>query len=174
MENVSSLVSGAVAEPIAGLAGIAQSLNPFADEGAGAEAVQSTREALTFQPRTETGQAQQQAIGETLAPVAEKLGQAEKFLGDETLKLTGSPALASIAHTLPTAALELIGVKGARSATAVKAPSSKLIKKTLIESAPDVDKIKNASRAIFNELDSSGVSIRQKALREFELKLELR
>ncbi|HHZ96881.1 MAG TPA: hypothetical protein EYN67_15320, partial [Flavobacteriales bacterium] len=30
VENVASLVSGAVAEPIAGIAGIAQAINPFA------------------------------------------------------------------------------------------------------------------------------------------------
>ena len=167
-ENVGSLISGAVAEPLAGLAGIAQSINPFADEGAGAKAVEATREALTFKPSTETGQSQQQAMGEALAPVGEALSSAEKFLGEETLNLTGSPALASIAHTLPTAALELIGIKGARRATAIKDPSKSLIKKTLIESAPDVDKIKGASRAIFKELDDSGVSVKQSALKRLD------
>ena len=167
-ENVGSLISGAVAEPLAGLAGIAQSINPFSDEGAGARAVESTRDALTFKPSTETGQLQQQAIGEALAPVGQALSSAEKFLGEETLNLTGSPALASIAHTLPTAALELIGIKGARRATAIKDPSKSLIKKTLIESAPDVDKIKGASRAIFKELDNSGVSVKQSALKRLD------
>ena len=167
-ENVGSLISGAVAEPLAGLAGIAQSINPFSDEGAGARAVESTRDALTFKPSTETGQLQQQAIGEALAPVGQALSSAEKFLGEETLNLTGSPALASIAHTLPTAALELIGIKGARRATAIKDPSKSLIKKTLIESAPDVDKIKGASRAIFKELDDSGVSVKQSALKRLD------
>ncbi len=170
-ENIGSFISGAIAEPVAGIAGITQTLNPFAEEGAGAQAVEATREALTFKPRTETGQSQQQAIGETLAPVGEALSSAEKFLGENTLALTGSPALASIAHTLPSAALELIGIKGARSLTAIKAPSSKLIKKTLIESAPDIDKIKGASRAIFNELDSSGVSVKQPALKRLESNL---
>jgi len=92
LENVGSLISGAVAEPVAGLAGIAQSINPFADEGAGARAVEATREALTIKPSTEAGQAQQQAIGETLAPVGQALSSAEKFLGENTLELTGSPA----------------------------------------------------------------------------------
>lgn len=171
-ENIGSLVSGAIAEPVAGLAGIAQSLNPFAEEGAGAKAIQSTRDALTLKPRTEAGQAQQQALGETLAPVGEALSDTEKFLGENTLKATGSPALASIAHTLPTAALEMLGIKGARKATAIKGPSKKLIEKTLIESAPDVNKIKNASRSIFNELDNSGVSIKQPALKRLEKNLD--
>ena len=37
---------------------------------------------------------------------------------------------------------------------------------------PDIEKIKGASRAIFNELDSSGVSVRHRALKEFEEKLD--
>lgn len=172
IENVAALATGALAEPVAGIAGIAQSLNPFAEPGAGAQAVEATREALTFKPRTEAGQEQQQAIGETLAPVGQALSSVEKFLGDNTLSLTGSPALAAIAHTLPSAALELIGLKGARRLSSVKDPSSKLIRKTLVESAPDIDKIKNASRAIFNELDSSGVSIKQSALRSLESNLD--
>lgn len=171
-ENVGSLLSGAIAEPVAGLAGIAQSLNPFAEEGAGAQAVEATRGALTFAPKTEAGQSQQQAIGETLAPVGKALSSAEKFLGDETLRLTDSPFLAVLAHTLPSAALEILGVKGVRKATAIKEPSNRLIKKTLIESAPDINKIKGASRAIFNELDGSGVSVKQSALKRLELNLD--
>ena len=51
---------------LAGIAGIAQTLNPFADPGAGAAAVKATKEALTFKPRTEKGQAGLQAVGEAL------------------------------------------------------------------------------------------------------------
>jgi len=164
LENVGALASSIVAEPVAGLAGIAQSLNPFADEGAGARAVEATREALTFTPQTETGQAQQQAIGETLAPVGEALSGAERFLGDETLKLTGSPALASMAHTLPSAALEILGVKGARRATAIKDPSEKLIKKTLVESAPEAEQVRKASSLLFKEVDESGAVVKKSSL----------
>ena len=167
-ENIGSLVSGALAEPLAGLAGIAQAINPFADEGAGARAVKATKEALTFKPLSEEGKLQQKAIGETLAPVGRVLSSAERFLGNSTLELTGSPALASIAHTLPSAALEIIGIKGSKLLTAVKDPSSKLIRKTLIDSAPDIEKIKGASRAIFKELDASGVSVKQAALKRLD------
>jgi hypothetical protein len=164
VENVGALVSGAIAEPVAGLAGIAQSLNPFAEDGAGAQAVKDVRESLTFQPRTDTGQAQQQAIGETLAPVGEVLSDAEKFLGNETLKLTGSPALASVAHTLPSAALEILGVKGARRVTAIKEPSNKLIKKTLIESAPEAAQVREAARSLYKEVNDSGAVVKQSSL----------
>jgi len=171
-ENIDALAAGIVLEPLAGLAGIAQTLNPFADPGAGARAVKAVR-GLAPSPKGEAGQAQQQAIGEALKPVGEALTATERFLGEETLALTGSPALASIAHTLPSAALEILGLKGARKAAAIKSPSEKLIKKTLIESAPDVDKIKNASRAIFKELDDSGVAVKQTALKRLENKLDV-
>lgn len=170
-ENIDALVAGAILEPIAGIAGIVQSINPFADEGAGVRAIEAVR-GLAPSPKTETGKAQQEVIGEALKPVGEALSAAERFLGDETLELTGSPALAAVAHTLPTAALELLGLKVAKRAADVRPPSEKLIKKTLIESAPDVEKIKGASRAIFKELDESGVSIKQSALKGLESKLD--
>ena len=172
-ENIASLVSGAISEPIAGYAGLIQSANPWADEGAGARAVEGVRDTLTYQPQTKVGQRQQQGIAEALAPIGEGLSAAENFLGEETLEATGSPALAAIAHTLPTAALEILGVKGARKATAVTGASDRLIKKTLLEATPEVDKIKGASRAIFNELDSSGVAVNQKALRRLQNNLTM-
>lgn len=173
IENVATLASGIVAEPLAGIAGVVQAVNPFADPGAGAEAVEATRQALTFKPRTEAGISQQQAIGETLAPIAEAVTGAEKFLGDTTFKFTGSPALAALALTLPTAALELIGIKGTRNLTKAGRTTNKLIKNTLVEAAPDVNKIKQASRAIFNELDQSGVAINQNALSRLEKNLDI-
>lgn len=81
LETGASVVSGVIAEPLAGIAGVAQSLNPFADEGAGAEAVQTTRQALTYQPQTEAGQQQKQALGEVLAPISEAVSGAEAALG---------------------------------------------------------------------------------------------
>ena len=162
VENVGAIASGIVAEPMAGLAGIAQSLNPFADEGAGARAIEATREALSYQPRTDTGQAQQQAIGEVLAPVGEALSSAETTLGEGTLKSTGSPFLASIAHSLPTVALEALGLKGSKQFTkAPGKPSQKEIQAALVESAPEIDALKKASGAIYGEIDKSGVRIKQ-------------
>lgn len=71
LEAAGSIGSSIVAEPVAGIAGIVQSANPLADPGAGSEAVEATRSALTFQPRTEEGQKQLQAAGEVLQDVSE-------------------------------------------------------------------------------------------------------
>lgn len=160
-ENIGSIVSGAVAEPIAGIAGIVQSLNPFADEGAGAEAVAATREALTYQPQTEAGQQQQEVIGETLAPAGEVISSVESGLGGAALDMTGSPFIASIAHSLPTAALEILGFKGAKKLTGpAKAPTTKAIQKAVVESSPEISQIKKASNAIYREIDDSGVTVK--------------
>lgn len=172
LEAAAAVGSSAIAEPLAGLAGIGAALNPFSEAGAGAETVKSVREALTFKPELPGAKAALGNISEAVSPVAEFVQQREKNLGSFTLEATGSPALAAIAHTLPTAALEMLGIKAARKATAIKEPTSKLIEKTIIDAVPDTNKIKNASRAIFNELDQSGVSIKQTALKRLEKNLE--
>jgi hypothetical protein len=168
IEPAATLISGAIAEPVAGLAGIAQAVNPFAEEGAGARAVEATREALTFQPRTRAGQESLQAVGGVLAPVGEALQAAETFLGDETFEATGSPALAAAAATLPTAVIEAIGlastkgvVKGAARTKALA--KNKAVTKAVVDAVPDIDQIKNASRAVYKELDDSGVRLLPKA-----------
>ena len=166
VENVGALVSGAVAEPIAGLAGIAQAINPFAEQGAGARAVEATREALTFDVDSEAGQDQAQAIGEVLAPVGKALSKAEKFLGNETLELTGSPALAAIAHTLPTATLELLGVKGSKKLTKAK-DTTRAVNKAITESLPEVKQLREASKAMFKEIDEMGVGLTTEPQRNF-------
>ena len=114
-ENVLSFATGAIAEPIAGLSGIAASIFG-GKQGAGAKTVEDVQKALTYAPRTASGQEIQQGVGKTLAPVGEAIGATEDFLGEGTLSLTGSPVLAAGAATLPTAALELAGLKGIRKA----------------------------------------------------------
>lgn len=114
LEPLATIGSSIVAEPLAGVAGIAQAINPFADPGAGARAVEATREALTFQPRTEAGQAGLQAVGETLAPIGEAISTAEQTLGDIGADVAG-PIGGAIGATIPTAIGEALGVFGGRA-----------------------------------------------------------
>ena len=170
-EPVATLVSGAIAEPIAGLAGLARAaFAPSPEEAVrrGAETVAATREALTFQPRTEAGQRALRTIGGVLTPVGEALQGAEQFLGDETFEATGSPALAAAAAAIPTALIEAIGFAGTkgfiRGAARTKALSkNRAIKKAVVEAAPDRELLKETSRAIYKELDDSGVMIKPHA-----------
>lgn len=109
-EPAATLATGALSLPLSGIAGTAQALNPFADDGAGAGAVEATQEALTFSPKTEEGQESLQAIGDFVAPAVEGLESAKSTLGDSTLEATDSPLLATIAFTAPEAAIEIAGV----------------------------------------------------------------
>lgn len=99
-----TMVTGAAAEVPAGLAGIGQAINPFAEPGAGAQAVQSTRQALTAQPSTEAGTQALQRFGETMQPVGEAFQSVQKGAGELGYKY-GGPVGGAIAETLPTAAM---------------------------------------------------------------------
>lgn len=110
LEPALTLATGAVAEPLAGLAGVAQTLNPLASPGAGARAVEATREALTFQPRTPEGQAGLQTLGQALEPVTQAIGAAETTLGDVGFDIAG-PIGGAIGQTIPTAVLTALGVR---------------------------------------------------------------
>lgn len=171
IEPAATLISGAIAEPIAGIAGLARAaFAPSPEEAVrrGAETVAETREALTFQPRTEAGQEALRTVGGVLAPVGEALQGIETFLGDETFEATGSPALAALAATIPTAVIEAIGfasTKGAiRGAAKTKAlAKNRAIKKSIVDAAPDRELLRDTSRAIYKELDESGVMIKPRA-----------
>lgn len=165
LENLGSFASGMVAEPIAGIAGIAQSLNPFAEEGAGKEAVKATRDLLTTKPKTLSGKRQQSGLGETLRPVGEAIKGTQEFLGDKAFEVTGSPAISAAAETLPIAALELLGLKGSKRFTSgiTKQPTKRAVRTAVVESAPEVAKLKDTARQVFKEIDDSGVRIKQQA-----------
>ena len=65
IEPALTMLSGALAEPVSGLAGIAGSLLP-GESGQGADWVEGVQEAMTYEPRTEEGQQGLQDLGETM------------------------------------------------------------------------------------------------------------
>lgn len=119
LEFGASMLTGLLAEPVAGIAGLATGAANIAgvpglpDSGA---AVEATQEALTFRPRTEAGQ----AIGQAVAPIGEAIEKGEQFLGKTAQDLGAPPSIAAAVQSAPTAALELLGVgafrRGAKSA----------------------------------------------------------
>lgn len=179
-----SVASGAAAEPIAGLMGISSSVNPFLDEGAGAGAVEATREALTYQPRTEQGKEKLKGLGETLQPVGEGFSSLESDLGQSVLDATGSKELATIAHTIPTAMMEMIGVAGAKGvvkgAKGAKVAASKVksaverqgLIREIADAAPTSKQLKDTARTIFNEIDETGTTINPGAISDLVTKLQ--
>jgi len=172
IETGASILSGMIAEPVAGLTGMAVGAMPSftgVQQGDAAKAVESVRSGLTYQPRTEVGQANQQAIGQALAPIGEAMQGAEQYLGDKTYDITGSPMLAAAAQTLPTLGMELAGVGAGKALT--KAAQAKNINKAITESAPSVEQLKQASRATYKELDDVGAGINNDAFKNLAVKV---
>ena len=120
-EPIATFATSAVAEPIAGLAGLGSLITGVGDP---TETIEQTRQALTFQPRTEAGQAGLQAVGEVLQPVGELIQTAEQKLGDIGFELAG-PVGGAIGSTIPTAILTAFGIRkkpgGAPDITAQRA-----------------------------------------------------
>lgn len=173
IEPALAIGTGIVAEPIAGLAGLAAT--PFGGAQLGTEAIEATREALTFQPKTEPGRAGLQAVGETLAPVGEVLSKVEKTLGDATFNATGSPALAAAAATAPTAFGELLGIGLGKGAVKVGQKTAKeakdavkrgVIDQEIADAVPTIDQLKDTSRAVYKEIDDLGAVVTDKSYRK--------
>jgi hypothetical protein len=115
VEPIATIGSAAIAEPVAGVAGIVQSLNPFAEEGAGARAVEATREALTYQPESDQAKQVLGEVGGLVEKPAQVVEEAVTGAGDWALEMWGSPTIATAIVSAPVAIAELFGLKGLRS-----------------------------------------------------------
>lgn len=114
VEPVLTMGSAAFAEPVSGLVGLAAL--PYGVDAA-ARAIANTQEALTYQPRTEDGQQGLQDAAEFMQPVGDAFIGASEYLGDAAYDATGSPALGAAAYSVPTMALEALGLKGVKAAS---------------------------------------------------------
>lgn len=171
VEPALTVATGALAEPISGFVGLAGL--PFGVD-ASANAIRRTQEALTYQPRTQSGQAGLQAVGQALAPIGEAIEGASTYLGDKTLEATGSPGLATAAYSLPTFGLEALGLKGAK----VAGKAGKLGKqfeigdvggqafgqRGAVAGAGNTQRLFHASNVDFDEFDPTRVGDRLTAL----------
>jgi hypothetical protein len=115
-EPALTFATGAIAEPIAGLAGLAAA--PFTPD-TGASVVEQTRDLLTFDPVTRRGQRTLGAAGELVQPIAEAAEEGIRTVTDPIAEVAG-PGVATAVHTLPFAALEALGLRGLRTARGSK------------------------------------------------------
>lgn len=119
-EALSQIATGTIAQPIAGLAGIARGINPFAPEGSAAQRVEEVQRSLTYQPQTEAGAEYVRAIGNApiISDIANVFEKGSQKLGDLTYEATGSPAAAAVAKGVPEAAFAALGAKAPSSTAA--------------------------------------------------------
>lgn len=101
---IPSIVSGAVAEPIAGIAGGIASLTPGLDPGVGARTVERVRNALTIDPIGKSAKNTLGNIGSVLEPLTgltKKAGEFSQDIGAPPLVATGiETGLAAIPEVL--------------------------------------------------------------------------
>ena len=112
-ETAATIATAALAGPISGIAGLATSFVHGPESGS--RVVEDVQRGLTYKPRTEPGQDILGGVAETLQPVGAAISGVEKWLGDFAFDLTGSPEVAALAATVPTAIGEIIGLKGLKA-----------------------------------------------------------
>lgn len=93
-ETVTSLGTGAVATPLGGLAGLAGAALP-GPKGQGARWSENVQNALTYQPKTETGKSMTEAISYPF----QKLAEGADWAGGKSAEATGSPAVGTAVNT---------------------------------------------------------------------------
>jgi hypothetical protein len=135
LETAATIVSSIIAEPVAGIVGGVVGITDR-DLGAAVDTIESVRAAMTFNPRGQEGQRQLEAVGSTLEPIGEAIVGTSESLGDFGYRTTGSPEVAAALYSLPTMALELIGLKGARTASRL---------------TPDATHVRNMQRTLLND-----------------------
>ena len=196
LEAAGTVASSIIAQPLAGIAGVASL--PFEDLAGSAENVAATQDALTFQPRTEEGKAALEGLGKFiqggvdlaniplsgLAGLVElisgqgvdqaketvakvKEGGISAVLADRVLEETDSPIAATIAQTIPAFSLELIGLKGLKAARLADPKLSGNVAKAITQAAPDLQTIKKATTEAYKALDETGVKIKAQAFDGF-------
>ena len=116
-ENLLSLGSGAIAEPVAGLAGLGATILKGPTKGA--DIVNRVRESMTYSPRTESGKQTAKDLGLVAQGIAgpaigayEKGVSAVSGLTGEIAGPTAAGLVGSALQTAPAAAMEYLGAKG--------------------------------------------------------------
>ena len=152
VEPVLTMGSAAFAEPVSGLMGLAAL--PYGSE-ASARAIANTQAAMTYQPRSEDARQDLQDLGEFMQPVGDAFIGASEYLGDAAYNATGSPALGAAAYSIPTMALEALGLKGARYASKGRAAYE------MGDIGTQASKYGGKQRGIFAGVKAKGADLKQ-------------
>jgi hypothetical protein len=130
-------ISGAIAEPVAGLAGLAST--PFVGAEKAADIVGAVQEGITIDPIGERAEGTIQAFGEYMQPLAEAPRGAGEFAQD----IGAPPSVAAGVETAVAAIPELFGLKMVGAGGKVSPTRQKIIDKIKAqEPSPELDKIK--------------------------------
>lgn len=113
-----------------------------------------------YQPQSQLGQEVQQDTAELLSPVGEAYSGSKEALGSATLEATDSPLAATAASMIPDVALEVMGARGLKKAKANMPDLSNDVRRSIIDAAPDIQKIRAKRDGLYDAIDEKGVKIR--------------
>jgi hypothetical protein len=121
-ETALTIGTSALAEPLAGFAGMGMTALGSAFDvedpvALGVKAVEGTRDAITYNPKTGYGQDYMGLVGKALTPLGKLLQKTSEFTGEIGYKSPVAPELTgAAAYAIPEALLEIVGVKGTKAA----------------------------------------------------------
>lgn len=170
LEPGAAMLTGSLATPLAGLAGLGTTLTNavgLSDKDP-ASTVSDIQKALTYQPRTEGGQTGMIPF----STAAEYLGKASRFAGEKVQDFTGNPALAA---TVDTTIQALPGALGVRPGglPAIAKGSGDLSRWLMVKALrPSVDELKSGAgaRAAQTMLDE-GVNVGKGGVRKLDKRI---
>lgn len=136
-ETALAVGSAAIAEPVAGLAGIAASILP-GEPGAGVKAIEAAREALTFKPRLEASQEFGAQAAEVLAPVGEAIAGSAKTIGDVGAVI-GAPIDPALGFAAGSAVPAAAGIAVGAPRFFKPSPTKQRITKLIEEGSTDIE-----------------------------------
>lgn len=149
-----TLGSAAIAEPLAGIAGLAKSITSGPLEGS--NTIDEVRQALTWSPKTETGQNMLQTVGKAAAPVGQWMKKMEDASAESVYQATDSPLAAGVASAFPAAVGEALGL-------GVGIPAIKNMGKAAIRTAKQVPG--KALAGIATKIDKTITNTMNKAIK---------
>jgi hypothetical protein len=195
-DALASLGSGAVATPIAGIAGLgtlaARQLG-LTDANPG-DVVERVQGALTYQPRTQGGR---QAV-DTLGYIPGKIAEGADWAGGKVAEATGSPALGAgvntAIQTVPAALLKVRGKPGVvkpngtnssnpvvRSVAPVSqakptpkpaaTPNGKAGLGGVSKAAPTIDELRTLKNDAYKRADESGIVVAENSLKGLKTRI---
>jgi len=110
-EPIATMGTGIIGEIAGGVTGAVTAAIPGTTPGAGAGVSKAVREAFTYNPRTEEGKKNLEAIAgsDVVQAIGKAMGSAEEALGEAGYDI-GGPLGGAIGETIPTAILEALGL----------------------------------------------------------------
>jgi hypothetical protein len=195
-ETLASFGTGAVATPLAGIAGIGTAAaNAMGlTDAEPADVVRNVQGALTYQPRTQGGQ----RLTEMVGYIPEKIGQFADWAGGKTTDATGSPLAGTAVNTFINAApAGLLKVKpkagvvprngngGTSPVARPAAPASQAKPNTqpaaaangkaglggVSKAAPSIDELKTQAAAAYKRADDAGVIVHENSLKGLKTRI---